>query len=305
MLEWKPLTLDDRLVVSDYLQQYPPQVSEHTFTNLFIWGEHRTVRFAEVDDTLLVMVERNGRRSLHGPPVGPQRVSQLMDALEESGIHRFERIPERTAQELNTLGLVTKEDRDNSDYVYRQRDLAELRGRRYHRQKNLINRCVSRNECRYCEITIDMLDEVAQMQDRWCDERDCGKDRGLCAEYRAIRRMLGDYEELRARGAAVRVGDRIEAFTMGEALNPSTAVIHFEKAMAGIPGLYQVINKWFVKRDLEEFEFVNREQDLGIPGLRQAKESYSPDHMTVKYVAAFEPANLEPLVSPAEGRCPE
>ena len=74
----------------------------------------------------------------------------------------------------------------------------------------------------------------------------------------------------------------IQAFALGERLNKSTAVWHFEKALPEINGLSQLVNQWFAKECLAEFEFVNREQDLGIPGLRQAKESYYPDHLVEK-----------------------
>jgi hypothetical protein len=85
----------------------------------------------------------------------------------------------------------------------------------------------------------------------------------------------------------------MQAITIGERLNDSTAVVHFEKAMPGYDGLYQLINQWFCRYGLTEFEFVNREQDLGIPGLRKAKESYHPHHMVEKYVALCD--RQEPL----------
>ncbi len=301
MVEWKQLTLEDREQVRDFFTRFPPNISEHTFANLFVWAEHRPIAWAVLDDALCVVQEPDGDRSLLGPPRGGA-AAEMVDRLAEDGIEVFDRLPEEAARELEERGLEVELDRDNSDYVYRREDLAELAGRDYHREKNLVNRCLSRYDCEYEEVMADNLDEVAEMQDRWCDEKDCGEDRGLCAEYRAIRRTLEHYEALDLIGAAVRIEGRIEAYSVGELLRPDTAVVHFEKAMTEFDGLYQVINQWFCREALPEVEFVNREQDLGIPGLRRAKESYNPHHMVHKYVAAFEPTALRPA---DEGRCHE
>ena len=84
-------------------------------------------------------------------------------------------------------------------------------------------------------------------------------------------------------GGAVVVDGRIEAFAIGERLNPATAVVHFEKANPEMRGMYQLINQWFVRNELSDYMYVNREQDLGIEGLRKAKESYHPHHMVRKF----------------------
>ena len=93
---------------------------------------------------------------------------------------------------------------------------------------------------------------------------------------------LQNYREFPLTGGAIRIAGTIEAFAVGERLNPSTAVWHFEKAMPHFHGLGQLINQWFTRENLAEFTYVNREQDLGIPGLRKAKESYFPDHLVEK-----------------------
>ena len=91
------------------------------------------------------------------------------------------------------------------------------------------------------------------------------------------------FEELDFKGGAIKIDSRIEAFSLGEALNDNTAVIHIEKANPEIQGLYTAINQLFVSNTWQETEFINREQDLGVDGLRKAKESYNPHHMVNKY----------------------
>jgi hypothetical protein len=138
------------------------------------------------------------------------------------------------------------------------------------------------------------------MQDRWCEARNCGEEPSLCAEYRAVRAAFRRFEDFGLLGGVVRVDGCVQAFAIGEALNRDTAVVHFEKAMTEYRGLYQLINQRFCISELDGFRFVNREQDLGIPGLRKAKESYHPHHMVDKYVAK---STAFPGLGTAAGMC--
>ena len=123
------------------------------------------------------------------------------------------------------------------------------------------------------------------MQTNWCNLRQCDLIPGLAAENYAVRETFLHYNELNLMGGAIFIDDRVEAFTIAEQLNDNTAVIHFEKANPQISGLYQVINQWFSSKVLSAYTYVNREQDLGIPGLRRAKMSYHPVDFIKKYQA--------------------
>ena len=289
MPELKPVELQDRDLVSSYLRRYPPEISEHTFTNLHVWRQSHPVSLLEHGGSLLLVAEGADGVVLLGPPVGPLPVRDAVEVLHRAAGGRpvlaLERLPESVAGHLDGH-FVVEEDRANFDYVYRQRDLAELAGRDLHAKRNLVQRCLSANTCAYERITPALLGEVADMHRRWCEERDCDCDRdlGLCAEYQAIQELLIHYEWLGVIGGTVRVNGAIQAFAIGEPLNDHTAVVHFEKAMSSVQGLYQVINQWFCRDELAAFEYVNREQDLGIPGIRKAKKSYHPHHMVKKYV---------------------
>jgi hypothetical protein len=203
-------------------------------------------------------------------------------------VDAFLRISERTAAALREAGWRVEADDDNSDYVYLTADLAELKGEKYHKKRNLIQQCLASNDCRYEPLTPDGVSECREMQSRWCAARRCDLDPGLCREYSAIQETFEHYAELELIGGAIRIDGRIQAYAIAEEHGPGTAVWHFEKAMPEIRGLSQLINHWFSRFALSRFEFVNREQDLGIPGLRQAKQSYHPHHMVRKY-RAFPP----------------
>jgi len=286
MDRFKPLTLDDRPLVMDYLRRYPPDVSELTFTNLFVWRGTRPIWMGYVEDCLIFLSVPQDQgadsRILFGPPAGPTPLATVLAALGPEGT-RLERVPQATAEAAQKIGMCIVEDRDNFDYVYRVSDLAELSGRRYHKKRNLVKQCLSQHTCDYEAITPALIQECREFQDRWCSVRQCGLDPGLCGEYEAIREMFDQYQVLDLIGGAIRVDGIIQAFSVGEQLNPDTAVCHFEKAMPDVQGLSQLINHWFALHSIRGFEYENREQDLGIAGLRQAKESYYPHHLISKY----------------------
>lgn len=307
MEPFRPIELEDRDRITECLRRDPPEISEHTFTNMYVWRHHRPTLCGELPGGALVFVvgDADAYRLL-GPPVGDYDPAEPVGELAERGVVAAERLPAAAARAFESAGLGAEPDRDNFDYVYLRSDLAELSGRRYHSKKNLVNQCLNSYDCEYCELTTDVLAEVAELQERWCGDRDCGQDPRLCAEYRAIHDALGNFKRFGLIGGAVRIDGRIEAFTMGEALSPDTAVVHFEKAMTDFQGLYQLINMWFCEHGLSAFEYVNREQDLGVPGLRKAKESYLPHHMVEKHSVALAAAAAgEPAMAGARGRCAE
>jgi hypothetical protein len=304
----RPLELSDRSLVTSYLRRYPPEISELTFTNLFVWRSSRPIWLSELGDSIVFAADVHGNdsttKAILGPPIGrtsPLTVSEAL-GIELGG---FVRIPEETANTLRSAGLNVVADRNNWDYVYSVSDLGGLKGRRYHKKRNLIKQCLAAYNCEYEPITPEHITACLDMQDRWCQARDCGKDPGLCNEYVAISETFTNYEALRLIGGSIRIDGKIQAYALGEELTPGTAVCHFEKAMPGIRGLSQLINQWFSMHTLTGFEFVNREQDLGIPGLRQAKESYYPHHMVHKFNASLKPADstMPSVMNPHE--CPK
>jgi len=288
MVEFKPIELGDGPRIREWLRRYPPQVSEHTFVNLYVWRYRGPIRWAEVAGGLVFVEVDEGTRHVLGPPVGDVELPALLTELREAGIAFFDRIPKPTAEALRSAGLRVQPDRDNADYVYLRQDLAELAGRPYHRQKNLVNRCLASYKCEYSPINEESAEEVLKLLNRWFAEKDTVQARGLAEEYWAIRETLDRFPEFELCGGAIRIKGRMEAFSIGGALSANTAVVHFEKAITEYTGLYQLMNQWFCEYCLAGFEYVNREQDLGVPGLRKAKRSYHPHHMVEKFVARWE-----------------
>jgi hypothetical protein len=278
-----PLTLSDKKLVSAYLHRYPPVISEHTFTNLFIWQPSRPIFFTELENSLVFCVRSanlKDRYILFGPPVGLVTIPDVFSAFNGNLIGAV-RIPDSDIENI-ALSNVIHEDRDNADYVYKVSDLAELAGRHYAKKRNHIKQCLSSHTCEYVPVTPELIADCEAMQENWCYSRDCGRNPGLCNEANAIAETFAHFKEFELLGGAVKVDGIIQAYAIAEELHPGTAVWHFEKAMGNIQGLSQLINQWFSRYGLSGFTFVNREQDLGIPGMRQAKKSYHPHHMIAK-----------------------
>ena len=290
MPDIRPLTLADKNLATGFIERFPTPISEYTFTNLFIWQPSRPVWITEMDNSLLFLVhaadQNTNKYLLFGPPLGDISLQQIVSEL-EGKLAGAIRIPENKAMAMQKAGFKVFEDHDNADYVYNVADLAELAGRRYAKKRNKIKQCLNSYACEYVPLTPELIAECESMQHNWCEARDCGRNPGLCNEANAIAEVFAHFEEFGLLGGAIRIRGVIQAFAIAEELHPGTAVWHFEKAMGDIPGLGQLINQWFAKYGLSGFKYVNREQDLGIPGLRQAKRSYFPDHMVAKYSVAI------------------
>jgi len=284
MVDIRSLILADRTLVTDFFKRYPTEISEQTFTNLFVWQPSRLVFISELNNSLIFLVrsaEEEDKYIVYGPPAGAVSIPEIFSAFGGSVIGAV-RIPDKATYDLPPERFVITADRDNGDYVYRVSDLAELGGRRYSKKRNLIKQCQNNHSCEYVPITPNLLRECEVMQENWCSARDCGRNPGLCNEANAIAETFAHFEDFNLIGGAIRVDGTIQAYAIGEELHPGTAVWHFEKAMPEITGLGQLINQWFSRYGLKGFEYVNREQDLGVPGLRQAKKSYFPHHMVNK-----------------------
>ncbi len=288
-LDFKPVEIEDRKIFNRYLKEDPPDISELTFTNLFMWrGLYHPV-WTELDNVLLIILNPEGKTPFGLQPVGLGDKSAALDKLLEylgwqTGEPKICRAGERFVSEVvdqNRFSCLP--DRDNSDYVYSTLDLVQLSGRKYHRKKNLLNQFVKSYQYEYRELDLELVECFIDMQEEWCKMRECMEIPDLLSEDYAVRMALTYFEDLDYRGGAIKINGRIEAFSLGEVLNGNTGVIHIEKANPEIPGLYTAINQMFCSNAWSEIEFINREQDLGVEGLRKAKESYLPHHMINKY----------------------
>jgi len=208
------------------------------------------------------------------------------DILEElfSNFHGLKLASEQQARELQKAGYFIREDRDNFDYLYSRVALATLSGRKFSKKRNLIKNFKLSHNYEIRPLLNEYTDDALTILKEWCRQREHGTD------CEPAREALEEMETLQLCGGIYYIEDRPVGYTLGEELaGGRTYVIHFEKAIPGYRGLYQFINQSFAALLPEQYEFINREQDLGDERLRQAKLSYRPIGFVKKYRVYREP----------------
>ncbi|MBI5742082.1 MAG: DUF2156 domain-containing protein [Nitrospirae bacterium] len=286
--EFTDVDLSVREDFNDFLSRYPLEASEYTFTNIFAFRKAYGFRVSLLNDNLVLLKDAEPAAAFC--PIGdsrmPDTIRELFGYLKtRTEVPGLERVPEGFVDAFlrGDEDLVIEEDRDHFDYIYSVDDLVSLKGNRFHDKKNKINKFKGMYRYRYQTLTAELVGECLAFEHEWCEVRDCGKHPGLEKERCAILEMLNNFRALGVRGGIIRVGNRIVALTLGEKFLGDTMVIHVEKANADMPGLYQVINQEFLRHEAGDCKYVNREQDLGLEGLRHSKLSYNPSGFVKKY----------------------
>jgi hypothetical protein len=276
----RPVTLEDKPVFDRYLTRYPPAVSELTFTNAFCWAEIRHHLFGEYAGHLLIAYRQKDCCLSFYPPVGPDPAALLGTRIEGLRDYCWTRLDKELATSLGPAARPVL-DRDNSDYVYRVEDLRTLRGKEYHGKRNYAKRFADLYDPEVRPLTGVLAAECLHIQEQWLEgqrNNETARD-----ESTALIKALRYFDALGLRGIGVFAGHVLVAFAIGEPLNASTFVEHFEKARPGYTGAYPYLLQAFAQSIPQGFTFVNREQDLGLEGLRQAKESWHPALLVEKY----------------------
>ena len=292
----KKLTLKDKAIFDKYFENYPPQNSEFTFTNLFMWRNFYDLLYFEFESHLIIYsdeflqkrktpISGNNSSKFFFPPVGPNPPEIMKKIMGESKDVEFHRVPENILNQLDkSLKIEIQEDRDNWDYVHDVEELIDLAGNKYRQNRRWLNKFLDSYEYDFNILTETTVERTKELQLEWCIMRECEEDEGLEQEQFAIYEALNNFQVLGFTGAVICVNGECAAYTFGEMLNPDTLVIHVEKAHMKFTGGYQAITNLFLKNCFPNVKYVNREQDLGSEGLRRAKESYKPVHMVKKYI---------------------
>ena len=272
-----------------YITQSGERGSECAFSNLYVWRDCYGIFWCVSHDFLLLKVRRYGVDFFIQPFGGKDEDLPLImeELLEANGGQPFEMhgIYEATKERLERIipGLEFEVDRDNWDYVYLREKLATFSGRKLHGQKNHYNAFVKTYpDYKYEPITIENIAECLNFAERWCNERMLIEP-SEAEEKLAIQQALLSFEQLGLRGGAIRVEGSIQAISFGKKINEDTAVLHVEKANKAFRGLNTAITKEFAEHAWGDVVYLNREEDMGHPGLRTAKEALHPVFMIKKY----------------------
>lgn len=300
MIDFRTPQPSDKAWVDALLAQADYRGCDYNFTNLFVWSRAYGQEIAQVNGFLVThLCGRMGCSYMY--PAGSGDLAAAIDILAREADERRQPLrlvclTTRQMEELDRLmpgRFAYEADRDGFDYLYDIDRLADLTGKKLHAKRNHINRFMDNNPSWvYEEITPQTLPECLEMDKEWyrrsmvregaAEERDLG-DEGI-----ALRTAMDHYHALGLEGGLIRVYGEVVAFTMGDRLNSDTYDVHFEKAYGELQGAYAMINREFtrwVRAKHPNVRYLNREDDMGVEGLRKAKESYYPDRMVEKYAA--------------------
>lgn len=292
----KKLALEDKLLFDTYLDKYPPQNSEFTFTNLFMWRNFYDLLYFEFESHLIIYsneflqkrknpISGNKNAKFFFPPIGPNPPEIMRKIMKELKEVEFHRVPEIVFNRLDKdLNLEIRDDRNNWDYIHDVKQLIDLAGNKYRQNRRWLKKFLESYDYEFDILTEDTVERTKKLQLEWCIMRECEEDEGLEQEQAAIYEALDNFQVLGFTGAVLCIDGECAAYTFGEMLNPNTLVIHVEKAHMKFNGGYQAINNLFLKNCFPNVKYVNREQDLGSEGLRRAKESYKPIRMIEKSI---------------------
>lgn len=295
---FKRLMIEDKNVFEKFIYPYKFLSCEYSFTTLYIWREACDVCFTIYKGALIIKKKDFEGKYYFMQPLGYSKgnLKEIIDALmnyktENNMEYLFKDLDEGVMEEIRDIyddvnDICIKEDRDNFDYLYEAEKLIKLSGKKLHGKKNHYNSFIKNYNYEVKDIKDEeIIRDVIVAAEKWYANNN--DDYILYYELQGIRDILKNMETLNNKGIAVYVDGKIVAFSLGEKLNDDLAVIHIEKADTKYSGVYSFINKTFVDTSFSDVKIINREQDLGIVGLRKSKLSYHPFKLEKKYIFSF------------------
>lgn len=301
ILQFKEFRLEDKPRIDAYFSEHHYEASDNCFTTLFMWQKAYGISWAEEDGVLYI--KGGGKRTPFLLPPFAGKDGKFVDGLARAK-EWFEAnnmefllcgVNPIIVERMETLcpGVYTfTPDRDNFEYIYSTQDLINLSGKKFRQKKNHLNQFrMQYANYEYMPITPDIMEECRETAAKWTDEHDT--EEGVQDELDAINLLFDHWDILGLKGGAIKLYGHVDAFSIGQMLNDRMALIHIEKANPTIRGLYQAINNEFIRHEFSQTEFINREEDMGLPGLRQAKESYNPIRFAEKFSARLATAQTE------------
>jgi hypothetical protein len=297
MLKMKKVTLSNQSLLRPYYKVFDSEISDTSLTNVLLWTDKYNFYFFIMDSyAFIVNVEPD--RMYFSSPIGAydgggqvrEVVRSLKTTLESCGIplvikkssENFVKLLEATSDfEIEVIS-----SRDESDYIYDYEPMKTLTGNKYHKKKNQVNKFMKTVE-NYNFRLYETKDfqTVKQLMEKWCLDRDCENDSNLQFEFDGVMQYLEKSSVDHLLMGLLFIDEALQGFVLGEIVSGNMLLIHVEKANAEFPGIYQMLGYEFYNMAYNDaLLWINREQDLGIEGLRKSKLSYHP----VRFVEKFE-----------------
>lgn len=295
-MNFKKLELEDKSLFENYIYPYNFLSCEYSFTTLYIWKDACDIQYTIYKDALIIKKKDFEGNYHFMQPLG-YKDEDLEVILEELKNYKennnmkyiFKDLDEEFVEKtkvilINHEKVQIEEDRDNFDYLYESEKLISLSGKKLHKKKNHYNAFVKKYEYEVKEINSkEIIEDVIEVANEWFNKNE-HKDEILYYENLGIKNILRNIEFLNLKGIATYVDNKVVGFTVGEELNNNLAIIHIEKGDIDYRGIYSFINRTFIMDYFSDVKIINREQDLGIEGMRKAKMAYYPVKLEKKFI---------------------
>lgn len=288
MSEFRVPRIEDKKIIDSILSKSKFEGSLYSFAAIYTWAQRYQTKIFTSDEMLLISGHTSEVGSYFLYPVGVYNIRNAVEIIRNESYKtgsEFKIVAERCqVDELyNAFGDEFKIEnaRNEWDYVYNTEDLALLKGNRYHGKRNHISKLRKKykdSNFSFRQITDGDIEACMDIERMWASERNDDSD------VESVRRALFEMNDLGLSGGVLEIDGKPIAFTIGEPLIKDTFVIHVEKALSGYDGAYQMINQMFAETLVGKYKFINREEDMGIEGLRASKLSYFPCRMIEKCI---------------------
>lgn len=283
MLDFQPVKKELIDTYKSYYDYSDALGCEFNFVSAYLWNEEYLLRIAFYDGALIKAYFRDEQRVWGYCMPSGGNVRGAVEAIFRDAAERGQQvqIAYMSRRERDTLEALFPgrfaytEEPENRDYIYSAHDLAALPGKKFHAKRNHISKFYRTyaDDARFSTLDRDNLQDAVKVMALWCDEN--GVKPETLGEYKVFAKACACFEELCLHGAVLYVHEQPVAMTMGCEISEKCFDVMFEKALRAYDGVYAVINNEFSKT-LTKYPYINREEDMGLEGLRKAKLSYNP-----------------------------
>ncbi len=295
MLEWSIPEAEDEDWINSCIAVSGTMASDASFANIYLLRNKYSTKISRYKDFIIRKYSGKGARCGYTFPLGKGDVAKALAEIEKDAKECGERLQfafvteeqKEVLENAMPARFCYSSDAGDSDYIYLRSELASLSGKAFHKKKNHFSKFArTYPDYKYYEIGACNIYDAQKVADAWYYEHLQDEDASQLAEYKAIKEALENFEELGLIGGIIYVNDSPCAMTIASKINENTVDVHFEKAVGeyALNGGYAAINKLFSEK-LDGVTWLNREEDIGIEGLRKAKLSYRPKIMLKKYSA--------------------
>lgn len=289
MLEFRQIQINDKELIEKYLKLYDFVTCYYSFVSMYLWKDYYKTEIAEQDGILYIKTSYEDQIRFYIPlsdkPLA-EGINILQDYTKQNNIKlKFIFVEEkfRVILENEFEGFIFEDIRDRSNYIYATDDLANLQGKKFKQKRNFVNSFKTNNllDYKFEEYDTNKVEDYITFFKKWYKQNEDNSE-SMKNEKLALRSAIEYFNYFNMIGGVLYLDGEIIAITMGKITN-NILDVHFEKADSMERGAYQMINYLFANLVLGQVEFINREEDLGHPGLRKAKLSYNPIMMGNNY----------------------